>query len=602
VGSDKPGPGTGNLSQSEFDELVEIERATAALRGIDPRQAEEIVRARLALGAEKDARTAHTDEIKEEIARKTSRRRTLIILGAIAVVALAAVAVPTSRAIIASLEEAEAFRQALSEAGASVVEAGFQQQDEWLGLDESGVSFDVPAGTCSAVVGVGTGGVGVRAVRVERPGATLEGESGQIWCGCSDERVVLRPARGSEGRIAARRWSQAMDAAGGPEVLRASTIAGFTVHVDSTDLTCADAAFETWSSAADKGGPSPLDPKTGGLAGKLLAAGFAPVGSFPTIRTFAVLRPEPKTCLLAVPLGEPGTLSLRASGGRRLIAGTKASPAWCSYGKGSSASLWRTEPGGGDYAILAIPAERVGGTAGLREITASQGVKDLEPVLAAEDLSADAIAALRASTVPIQSSVRMVGGTLAKKPNHRVVAFTQLEAGAFSADTKPEARLACSPERDREALVQALVCVQAKAQGWRGSDKDELQAAAAGPLPAWLKILADSPDPEVVDVLAQVLRLARQMAARGSEPTTTDGVEETAWGATVSGRPKKTKVVALGLTRSKPWVHPLTDGEPWTLDGPVRAVDVTPDGYVKLKARRVLGHNAASRRVVVWRL
>ena len=45
----------------------------------------------------------------------------------------------------------------------------------------------------------------------------------------------------------------------------------------------------------------------------------------------------------------------------------------------------------------------------------------------------------------------------------------------------------------------------------------------------------------------------------------------------------------------------MTDGEPWTLDGPIHAAKVTPDGYVKLRAKRAMGLNPASRRVVVWR-
>ncbi|MBW2455537.1 MAG: hypothetical protein JRI68_13540 [Deltaproteobacteria bacterium] len=601
MGSDKPEWEKDPQKQAQFDELVEIERATARLRGLDPNQAEEIVRARFSAGAELVARTEHTDQIRAEIVAKKRRRRKVILLGAVGVAAVAAAAVPATRAVMAGLEEAAAFRQALSEAGASVVDAGFQQQADWLNLDESGVPFDMPGGTCSAVIGVGAGGVGVRSIRIERPSATLEGESGQIWCACADERVVVRPAPGAEGPIAARRWSSSADATGGPEVLRAATIGGFTVHVDPTDLACASAAFESWASLGDNGKAPPLDAEVGGVAGKLLAAGWEPAGTLPASHSFVVLRPEPTRCLLAVPRGEPGKLSLRASDGTRWITETKAAPAWCGYGKAGTMSLWRNEPGGGDYALLSIPANRVGGMAGVVELTQSLGLEPLEPVVDAADLTADAVAALHASTVPASSTVRAVGGILAKKPKHRVVAFTQLEAGAFSVDTKPEARLACSPKRAPGASVQAFVCVQAKPQGWRSGGQAGRQAAAAGPLPAWLKILAEVPDPEAVDVMAKLLRLARLMAARGSEPTTTDGVKETVWGATVSGRPKKTEVVAVGLTRTRPWVHPLTDGEPWTLDGPVRFVKVTPDGYVKLKARRSLGHNAASRRVVVWR-
>ncbi len=594
VGSDKP-------ERSEFEELVEIERATALLRGLDPDEAEETVAARFQAGAEQAARAQQTDQIQTALKQKARARRRLVILVTLAVVVIAAAAVPISRAIMAELDQAEAFRRALSEAGSPAVEAGFQVRNEWLDLSGSGVSFDVPAGTCSALVGLGADGAGASPVRVERGTVILEGESGQIWCSCSDERVVVRPSPGTEGRVAARWWSVAVEAVGGVEALRAAAITGFSVHLDKIDLACADPAFEQWISAGTHGAPPPLPSKRAGVTAKLLAAGFEPVGSFPASRTFVVLRPEPKRCLLAVPQGAVGKLSLRATDGTRLIADTRAAPAWCAYGPRGPVSLWRSGVEGGAYAILSIAVERVGGMAGLRELTRSRGLEQLETVLGASDLTADAVAALQASSVPIASSVRAVGGSLAKKPGHRVVAFSQLGEGFFVVESKPEARLACLPERDAQATVNAFLCVQARPQAWRSGTTEAVQAAAAGPLPAWLKVLAEVPDPEVVEVMARLLRLARHMAAQGSEPTTTDGVEEITWGATVSGRPHKTEVVGVGLTKRRPWAHPLTDGQPWTLDGPVHAVKVAPSGYVKLKARRPLGHNAASRRVVVWR-
>ncbi|RLB60135.1 MAG: hypothetical protein DRI90_14410 [Deltaproteobacteria bacterium] len=596
--------------RSEFEELVEIERATAMLRGLDPDQAEDIVAARFAAGSEQLARAEHTDEIRTEIEKKTRRRRRLIIMAVAGVFVVGATAVPVSRAIRAALAQAEVFRLALSKAGEPLADSGFQQQDEWLDLSESGASFDVSQGTCSAVIGLGADGTEAGPLRIERPSAVMEGAWGQIWCSCSDERVVVRPAPGTEGRVAARWWTVGADEVGGVEVLRAAAIAGFSVNADQIDLACADPSFAKWTSSEGRGSPPPLPPKPTGVTAKLLAAGFEPVGGFPTSRTFVVLRHEAKRCVLAVPQGAPGTLSLRAADGTRLITDTAAALAWCSYGKEGLFSLWRSGAGAGDggesgasgdYAVLSIPAERVGGMAGLRELTGSQGLESLATVLGGADLTADAVAALEASTVPIASSVRAVNGSLAKKLGHRVVAFSQLEAGAFVVDTSPEARLACSPKQDTRATVNAFVCVQAQAQGWRGGGTEAVQAAASGPLPAWLKLLADVRDPEVVDVMAQLLRLARHMAAQGSEPTTTDGVEESVRGATISGRPHKTEVVAVGLTKTRPWVHPLTDDQPWTLAGSVHAVKVTPGGYVKLKASRSLGYNAASRRVVVWR-
>ena len=86
----------------------------------------------------------------------------------------------------------------------TIEEVVAKQRDEWLDLPESGTSFDVSGGTCSAVIGVGADGARPSLIRVERPSAIVEGDGGQIWCSCGDERVVVRPAPGTEGHVAAR--------------------------------------------------------------------------------------------------------------------------------------------------------------------------------------------------------------------------------------------------------------------------------------------------------------------------------------------------------------------------------------------------------------
>jgi hypothetical protein len=68
------------------------------------------------------------------------------------------------------------------------------------------------------------------------------------------------------------------------------------------------------------------------------------------------------------------------------------------------------------------------------------------------------------------------------------------------------------------------------------------------------------------------------------------------------GRPGKTEVVAVGITRSKPYLFPLSpSGATWALDGPIPIAPLAEGKTISLRSRASLGSDKASRRVVVFR-
>jgi hypothetical protein len=94
---------------------------------------------------------------------------------------------------------------------------------------------------------------------------------------------------------------------------------------------------------------------------------------------------------------------------------------------------------------------------------------------------------------------------------------------------------------------------------------------------------------------------AQRMTLLGYEPTTTEGVKDTPEGATLAARGKATTAVAVGLSRSRPWIVPLTDGPAWSLSGAPRVVPI-PAGVAKaLRGAVPLPADGKDRRVVVWR-
>ena len=95
------------------------------------------------------------------------------------------------------------------------------------------------------------------------------------------------------------------------------------------------------------------------------------------------------------------------------------------------------------------------------------------------------------------------------------------------------------------------------------------------------------------------MAFARRMAADGFELTSLVGATLTGDRAEVTGRSGEKEIVALVISSSKPFVHMLGTGAPWTLDAP-RRTPLTPGQVAKLRAWPEYT-GAAKREFVVWR-
>ncbi len=588
----------------EFDdELIEIERASAVLHQRDPEQAVEVV---------KQVRARqHEDQRREEAARQirlaTQKKRRVrkLRIGIVAGVAIVAglAAIPLTRAVLEEAERAEALQRQLDQTAQPVRTMGFAMAEEWLDVPPAGVAIEIPRNTCSAIIGVGETSGEPEAIAVAREGNdAIRGRGGGIWCSCDKESVTASFQDPTDQRLALR-WLQAkMGVVGGIEVLAGIDVPGFFVSVDDQAFGCADAAFAIWAKTEGHGRLDSIGEKLESALAPLEPERFRVLGVLPPERRFAVVPSRAGRCYMALPFGDQAPLTLRNTQGQRVVENTTRAMGWCSYETERAYSVWRKKQGPPHVLVLDVPAKRVGGLTGLRETASRHGVKEPIMTLHPEDLKADAVAALIGSGIVENTTVEGDKAGLPGKTNSTVAAFGLYDSSSFLPDVAPRVPLACLPERDPQAEFQTYVCVQARPQRWRREGAVETQGAAEGRLPFWLSMLEGRTEESALQAMAQMLAFSRRMSLMEFEPTTTDGVKDSAMGAEVLGRPGKKEMLAVGLSSRPPWIHPLVRGKPWKLDGDLPVISVDPDGSVRVRSRTgTLGHDPNERRVVVWR-
>ena len=403
-------------------------------------------------------------------------------------------------------------------------------------------------------------------------------------------------------RLALRWLNAKMGVAGGIEVLSGLQVPGFVVAADEQAYGCADAAFATWAQSEGHGRLESIGERLKEALKPLEQESFSVHGVFSPEMRFAVVPTRAQRCYLAVPFGDKAPVTLRNTEGRRVVKDSTDALGWCSYSKDRAYSVWRKQLGPPRMLVVEIAATRVGGLTGLREAASRHGTKKMHGILEVEDLQADAVAALLASGVGESTLVRGEATGLPGKANSRVVAFGLFDTSSFLPDVAPRVSVACDPPARPEADFQTYVCVQARPQRWRREGSVETQGAAEGRLPFWLSMYEGVDDESALVAVAKLLAFSRRMKLLGFEPTTTDGVKDSAFGAEILGRPNKKQALAVGLTARPPWVHPLTHTSAWELDGELVIADVEPDAAIKVRSRSgTLGADANTRRVVVWR-
>ena len=579
-----------------FAELVEIERASAQLHGRDPARAEETVRARLREIAEKEEREKRNEVERREVEAAARRRPFVIAAGvAVALVSLGVVGWGVSWGL-ARMDRGEAFASALDEAGRPLASLGFASKEDWIDAEGESIVLSIPAKTCAAVIVVAEGSTSLVDTELARPAGKGSGPS-HLWCACAGEEATLT-VPSAEQHAAVRLFTGEFASVGGPFALASEVPEGWKVTMGASDEACAHEAAAIWVKGDERAMPVPFPDHVANNP-RFVAEGMEPAGLFPPERPFVALPSASATCYFAQPFGQGGKVQLRGEDGAPLSEPTDQAFGWCHYGDATKLTLWREAGAEVPYVVTRASATRLGGSLGLGELAARQGHEGATLLVLGGDLVKDAKAALVASSVGAATVVLGTASGLPGGPDHRVVAATVRQEGTVV--PSGSVAHACRPKPSPEAALTHLLCVQAEAQPWRGSGEPGSWGAAEAELPVWLWELAKEPSPPLLEAMASILVFARRLHQAGFEPTSVDGVEATVWGAEISRRGKTTEVVAVAITKTEPWFHPLSDGDAWTFDDMPRIVVMPPEGKLTLRAPKPLTYDPKAVSAVVWR-
>lgn len=555
--------------------LAEVERALSVLGGRHP----EVVRQeRLA----REAAEKRRKEIEAAAIAERKRARTRLVVAGLVVAALGgAGAFGYTRYSKLALEEGR-----VAPVAASYVASGFSLAPHGTFAAQSAASADVGDRQCVAVVQAQD--LGDAPISVTHAGKTESGAGSLLFCTCASEHVDAT----ASGPV--RILTIDAKSIGG---LRA---AGFLSPRPKTVLAsgeaCGAEAFAAWT--ASEAAPKATVPEVP----KVLAeAGFTGVASSPP--PFGVVRaPAGESCTLAT---SDAPITLEAADGS--ASATGKSLAWC-----ETDAKARVVSGSARFSSWSVPAARIGGMLGVREIAQRAGFGDVATFVEDADLGPIARDCLKASVVPDpavatgsltrdQTSAARVlaflgrpGGTAAKG-----TAVVELGSGpTYDPELKPGVSVACTP-----SVTDALegLCVVSGPLGWRPHAALSASGAAFGPLPYWMGALEPFHTQDVVALELSLVMLARRLTSRGFDPTLIEGVSEKPRGVEVLGRSGEDAIVAVGLWPAPPYVVPYTDGAPWTLDSEPNVISLAGGARVTLSAPMTPTASEKARRTVVFR-
>jgi hypothetical protein len=590
--------------QSPEEQLIEVARAEALLNQRDPDQAARVVRAQFThqgTEGERRQRAAVVDSAVRKGARARRKRRLRVAVTAAVVIAAA---IPLGRLLLQENDRAGVIEVGLGTLAKPAAQLGFREQKSWLDVPAAGISFAMPADTCATLVAVREGASEALPLEIDRENATrISAPGGVMWCGCEAEKVTVTiPGAGTGGPRHALRWmSAAVGTVGGVDVLTTQSTAPYRLVVDAAARACADAGFRTWAELRGHGDVGALEARRAGVATELAADGFEGAGLLTPEQRFGVVRAEKGRCYLAAPEAGPSEVTLRAPDGARLVGGAKGAVAWCAHAADGVFSLWRAEKATAPVVLMSAPADRVGGVTGVRAAARRHGLREVQVALLPEDLAKDARASLAAATVAPTSIDESDPTGLPGKSEHSVVAFALREKVAMLPEVRPVVPTGCQPELEATAPLRTFLCAETRAQVWHPGGDARQQGAAEGPLPYWLGIFGGATDEGALRAAATLMLFAQRMTLLGYEPTTSDGVKDSPEGGVLSGWVGKGDVVAVGISRAKPWMVPLTDGPAWTLEGPLRVLQIAVGATKTVRGAARLAADPKDRRVVAWR-
>lgn len=568
------GKSAADRERDALAELVEVERAIAALEGRNVENAEHLV----PLRRDAEKRRAALEQIVAASRAEMARRRRLLpyklAAGAVGLGIAAAVAVPAWRTLREQLgvrDAAEASARALC----APFEGRFTPAQTTVG--DRSLVLSSTRGRCTVVVAASP--KGPAHVRVERAAGTREADGSVGFCSCGAEEARVSLAGGEP--IAAIVLEAKAARVGGADVLGALPGGPGAMFPETIDRACAEEAFDAWAEAHPN---APAAPAEGALTAEekaIAAQGLAPVMLAPAGVPFVLAPAATGACFVAVARGG-APLHLRRKGGERPLTAENGALGFCAK---DSAGLGVWRDGDGEVALFRADRGKIGGLLGLREAAARGGVS-IAVWTPPEDLPDDARAALVASGVALPVS------GLERKRGAAVAVSTGARSMLATSDLGPD--VACRPELAIGAS-QAL-CLEARQGAFAPLRPPE--GMAAGPSPLWLA-LPPKPDRAALERALDLLAFARHMTAEGFELTSLVGATFTPTGLEVTGRSGTREVVALVISSAPPYLHTLSAGAPWTLTDP-RPTPLVPGQPLRLTATpRYGGH--ATREFVVFR-
>lgn len=554
-------------------ELIEVERAIAALEGRNVDNAEFLIDARLKAEDRKHQLERVLAEARDEMARRKKALPFKVAAIVAGVAALGGIGVVITRATSAQLQWRDDATAAVSEAAKPFAPMFTAVRTE-VGPDT--FTFAAGGGTCTVVVASGT--KGAAHLRVERGSVTSEADGSIAFCSCKAEDAQITAS--GPGLVATVVMKAQADSVGGADALATLSPRPGRVAPETVDRACAEAAFDAWLTGQRPAPPKPDPDRLVSEERALQMAGLAHVAFAEGDAPFVVVPPKADSCVLAVNRG--GGLALRKKGGDRSLATKKGAVGACGRDL-VGLSVWRTSPG--DVVLFEGPRARLGGLLGLRETAQRAGFK-AEVWTPSDDLADDAKAALAASGIALGP-----GTDTTERPG-AIALSTDARSTLTGSSVGKEAF--CEPLVD-VGVLQAM-CLEGRAGAFDASASAGGFARAAAPL--WLA-MPPAADRQALSRGLALLAFARRMTAEGFELTSLVGATLTPRGAKITGRSGEKEVVAIVMSPAPPYLHTLSVGPAWTLEQPTRTL-ITPGDALELVAKPPYV-GAAKREFVVWR-
>lgn len=578
------------------EDLAEVERALSVLHGRHPDH--ERVR------REDEERRAHRkaalDAQSTLEARRVRARRALVGAGiaAVGVVALAGGVL---------LRDELARRGRIEETTAPYRALGFTLVETSRRGEPSTIEANVPAG-CLLVASPTNGAK----VRLAHAGGAVEGPAPLLTCLCEGGRVAV--SADSKGGVGLALLSTKASTLGGS---RAFAFLPFEPGTTGqSDQACAEGALDTWldekrwTQQARAGAARPLAPDASVDAAEsarwlaadpkraaLRDAGFELRALVKPEAPFALVEVPAESCVFLAVEAPGDKPTLRMKGGSLAVGPAAGNAAWCTS---AEASVLAQREGAGELAVLIAPAARVGGLAGVREMTARARMTLGAATVPPRDRGWSAKQVLLASAIPESLITVADAPDLGGDPEARVVAVSVERPKTLIAETPPDVFSFCEPQL---GTTSATVCAFSGPQKWRVDGADVVAGVARAKHPFWLFGLQSVTEPMALKRETQLVDLARRLRREGFEPTTIDGVTELDKGVEILGRADEDAIVALALAPTAPWVFPYSDrlGAPWNLEGEPRIIPIKPLERVVLTATTKTLPPKATRRTVVFR-